>query len=111
MPLSRTHTFTPLPVAPPSAHSRSTRSGNGLSSAMPGTASRESDQAGRSSSSSVCARTSAVTRWIFSEDLLELHGRAHVALDLELARHVGRRGVLLARDDLLERLARGRDRR
>jgi len=61
-PLSRTHTLIPFPVAPPSAHSRSTRSGSGFSSAMPGTASRASDQAGRSSSSSECARTSAVTR-------------------------------------------------
>src|SRR6476659_9372401 len=106
----------PLPVAPPSAQSRSTRSGSGLSRAMPGTASRASDQAGRSSSSaaedgpSACARTSAVTREIFSEDLLELHRRAHVALDLELAGHVRGGRVLLARDDLLERLDRGGDR-
>jgi len=34
---------------------------------------------------------------------------AHVALDLELARHVRGGRVLLARDDFLEGLARGRD--
>ena len=36
------------------------------------------------------------------EELLELHGGAHVALDLELPRHVRRRRVLLAGHDLLE---------
>src|SRR5262245_16291150 len=42
------------------------------------------------------------------EELLELHGRTHVALDLQLAGHVRRRRVLLAGDDLLEvLLARG----
>ena len=41
----------PRPVAPPSAHSRSTRSGRRFSSPIPSTAVRGSDQAGRSSSS------------------------------------------------------------
>src|SRR6266566_9637171 len=45
-----------------------------------------------------------------SEDLLELHRGAHVALDLQLARHVGGRRVLLAADDLRERLPAGADR-
>src|SRR2546421_9328496 len=44
------------------------------------------------------------------EELLELHRRAHVALDLELAGHVGARRVQLARDDPLEVLLRARDR-
>src|SRR5262245_38402964 len=38
------------------------------------------------------------------EQLLELHGRAHVALDLQLPGHVRRGGVLLAAGDLGERL-------
>src|SRR5581483_8107467 len=46
-----------------------------------------------------------------SEQLLELHGRTHVALDLQLPRHVGRRRVLLAGDDLVERLPARGDRR
>ena len=46
-----------------------------------------------------------------SEELLELHGGAQVAFDLQLARHVGRRRVLFARDDLVERLAGRGDRR
>src|SRR5258708_10594404 len=44
-----------------------------------------------------------------SEELLELHRSAHVALDLQLPGHVGARRVLLAGDDLLERLLGGRD--
>src|SRR4029078_1126563 len=44
------------------------------------------------------------------EQLLKLHGCAHVALDLELPRHVRRRRVLVTGPDLLERLRRGRDR-
>ena len=45
-----------------------------------------------------------------AEELLELHGRAHVALDLQLARHVRRGRVLLAGDDLGELVGRRRDR-
>src|SRR5438067_9716051 len=44
------------------------------------------------------------------EELLQLHRGAHVAFELELARHVGARRVLLARDDLLKDLLRGTDR-
>src|SRR5919201_760251 len=44
-----------------------------------------------------------------SEQLLELHRLAHVALDLELAGHVRGGRVLLALRDLHERLARGGD--
>src|SRR5436305_2002783 len=44
-----------------------------------------------------------------SEQLLELHRSAHVALDLQLAGHVGAGRILLAARDLLERLLRGRD--
>src|SRR6266540_4174317 len=44
------------------------------------------------------------------EELLELHRRADVALDLQLAGHVRGRRVLLAAADLLERLGRRRDR-
>src|SRR5919201_1712669 len=44
------------------------------------------------------------------EELLELHRRAHVALDLELAGHVGARRIQLARDDSLEVLLGARDR-
>src|SRR5690348_6667859 len=36
------------------------------------------------------------------EEFLKLHGGTHVALDLELARHVRGRRVLLAAQDLLE---------
>src|SRR5579872_1205136 len=43
------------------------------------------------------------------EELLELHRRAHVALDLQLAGHVGARRVLVAGDDLLEGLLGGGD--
>src|SRR2546423_7695085 len=49
-------------------------------------------------------------KWGRSEELLQLHGRAHVAFDLELAGHVGARRVELARDDPLEVLLRARDR-
>src|SRR5712691_1069218 len=49
-------------------------------------------------------------RSIRLEELLELHGRPHVALDLQLAGHVGRRRILLAARDLRERLLGGRDR-
>src|SRR5262245_24097058 len=45
-----------------------------------------------------------------SEELLELEGGAHVALDLQLARHVRRRRVRLALGDLDERLLARRDR-
>src|SRR6184192_339592 len=44
------------------------------------------------------------------EELLELHGLAHVALDLQLPRHVGGGRVLLAAGDLHERLRGRRDR-
>src|SRR4029077_12830683 len=50
-------------------------------------------------------------RSVGSEQLLQLHRSTHVALDLELAGHVGARRVLLAADDLLERLLGGRDHR
>ena len=55
------------------------------------------------------ARCSSSSRLL--EELLELHRRAHVALDLQLARHVGGRRVLLAAEDLLEVLFARRDRR
>src|SRR5258705_5618884 len=42
-----------------------------------------------------------------SEELLQLHRSAHIPFDLELARHVGAGRVLLAADDLLERLIGG----
>jgi predicted GNAT family acetyltransferase len=45
-----------------------------------------------------------------SEELLQLHRRAHVALDLDLAGHVGARRVLLPGDDLLEGLPGRADR-
>ncbi len=45
------------------------------------------------------------------EELLQLHRRAHVALDLELPGHVGGGRVLLAVDDRHHRLLGGRDRR
>src|SRR5262245_24290782 len=45
-----------------------------------------------------------------SEELLELHRGAHVAVDLELPGHVGGRGILLTARDRLERLLGGVDR-
>src|SRR4029079_1064917 len=55
-------------------------------------------------------RAGGVGKALAREELLELHGRTHVALELELAGHVGTRRVLLARDDLLEDLLRSADR-
>src|SRR5579864_8421325 len=52
---------------------------------------------------------SIVTPMAALEELLQLHRGAHVAFDLQLPGHVGARGVLLAGDDLLERLLRRRD--
>src|ERR671924_1463498 len=46
---------------------------------------------------------------LLSEQLLQLHRLAHVALDLQLSGHVGRGRVLLALGDLHERLGRCRD--
>src|SRR5262249_15035652 len=51
-PLSRMHTLTPAPVAPPSAHSRSTRSGRGFAIRIRSAAARGNDQAGSASSCS-----------------------------------------------------------
>ena len=45
------------------------------------------------------------------EEFLELHCRAHVALDLQLAGHVGGGRVQVAAEQLLEVLLGGRDRR
>src|SRR5215210_64284 len=45
------------------------------------------------------------------EEFLKLHSGAHVALDLQLARHVSRRRVLLAAEDSLEVLLARGDRR
>src|SRR5215210_6374543 len=112
-PLSRMQTRTPRPVASPSAHSRSTRSGHPASIAIRSAAARGRLHAGSSSSSSSSSwtRTSSSTSSTrVLEQLLELHGRAHVALDLQLARHVRRRRVLGAGSDLLEGLRRRRDR-
>ena len=66
---------------------------------------------GRARSTSPRATASPAARCSSSsrtrlEQLLQLHGGAHVALDLQLAGHVGGRRVLLAGDDLLEGLAR-----
>ncbi len=54
-------------------------------------------------------RRSAPRRAGRLKQLLELHGGAHVALDLQLPGHVGARWVLLARDDLREGLLGGGD--
>src|SRR6266702_6783075 len=107
MPLSRMQTLTPAPVAPSRAQARSTRSGHSRSIPIRATACRGSDHAGSSSSSSAapyaCTWSSTPTILRRLEQLLELHGGAHVALDLQLARHVGRRRVLLAVGNLRER--------
>src|SRR5947209_2265655 len=57
------------------------------------------------------ARSSSSSRSSDLEEFLQLHRGAHVALDLQLAGHVGARRVLLAADDLLERLLGGGDHR
>src|SRR3954447_15774895 len=106
-PLSRTQTFTLSPVALPNAHSRSTRSGSGCRARSRRT---RRSRATRPDARRRRARGPQRSRRSLSEELLELHGRAHVALALQLARHVGRRRVLLARHDLLEGLARRGDR-
>src|SRR5207237_10625624 len=81
---------TPISPTPPRTRSTS-ESATGASSSRP-----------RSCSASRLSLT--------GKELLELHGRPHVALELELAGHVGARRVLLARDDLLEDLLGGTDR-
>src|SRR5262245_24672493 len=50
------------------------------------------------------------TESLAREELLELHRGAHIALELQLAGHIGARRVLLASDDLLEDLLRSADR-
>src|SRR5690349_7369448 len=74
--------------------------------AVPGT---RDVAAGCSPASRAGAPSVPGTASLLLEQLLELHRRAHVALDLELAGHVGARRVLLARHDLLERLLGRRD--
>src|SRR5262249_37857958 len=111
-PLSRMQTRTPAPVESAIAQSRVTRSGHSAGSRIRSPASAGRLHAGIGSGSG--ARAASLTPPILEggrlEEFLQLHRRAHVALDLELSGHVRGGRVLLALRELLERLGRRGDR-
>ena len=98
----------------PGRRRRSARRARGVArSARSGTDRGASEAETAASATPSAARPASQQAESFArlKELLELHRGAHVALDLELAGHVGARRVLLAGDDLLEGLLGGLDRR
>src|SRR5207244_8205023 len=95
------------PAAPPRTQSPASRSSTLTTSAPRSDSTSEQYGPGRSRERS---RTRIPLRGPLPNDLLQLHGEAHVALDLELAAHERHLRVHLSRDDVHEVGRRGRHR-